>query len=151
MKSLRLILAFPLVCSLSGALVTASEEEYLEYGEIRVVSPERKDTGKVVFAAKADREKILSVNIEAFGKKYVLSDGELEKVTGFPISSLVITHEAGFELTGGHTVHFKLKKVGYKDEKLTEEKALISVSQKKGLDVRRLEPHIVEKVPVGKL
>ena len=111
MNSHKLMLALPLLCLFVGARVTASEEESLEYGEIRVVSPERKDTGKVVFAAKAGEKKFVAVSIEAFGKKYELANEDLEKLAGLPLSSLVITHEAGYERTGGHTVYFKLKKV----------------------------------------
>ena len=140
MKSLRLILGLPLVCCLSGGQVSASEEEYLDqYSEFRVVGTERKDTGKVVFAAKADREKILSVSVEAFGKKYSLSNEELEQISGFPLSSLTISHEAGYERTGGHMVHFRLKSGG--------EKALISVTETKGMSVKRIKPQIERKDP----
>jgi hypothetical protein len=125
----------------------ASEEEFLEYSEIRVVSPERKDTGKVVFAAKASEDKILAVNVEAFGKKFDVAKEDLEKLAGFPLSSLVITHEAGYERTGGHMVHFKLKKRSVQKDQLVEEQALISVTVKKGLSVWKLEKVVQPQAP----
>src|SRR5262245_12797299 len=109
----RLILPLVMVLTCAALMpgsILASEEEFLEYSEIRVVSQERKDTGKVVFAVKASEDKILAVNIEAFGKKFDVAKDDLEKLAEFPLTSLVITHEAGYERTGGHMVHFKFKK-----------------------------------------
>jgi len=130
MNSRTPMVILPLAFCLMTGWGIASEEEYLDhYSEFRVVSPERKDTGKVVFDAKADEKKILAVTIEAFGKKYELSKGELEKIAEFPLRSLTISHEAGYERTGGHMVHFRLKNGG--------EKVLISVTEKKGLNVTK--------------
>src|SRR5678815_4913431 len=131
-RTLPLVLLFATPLLLSVRLM-ASEEEFLEYSEIRVVSPERKDTGKVVFAAKASEDKILDVNVEAFGKKFDVAKEDLEKLAGFQLSSIVITNKARYKLTAMHMVQFKLKKRSVQKDQLVEEQALISVTLNKGL------------------
>lgn len=144
-RGLKIALPLGFVLAVGSAL--ASEEESLEYSEIRIAAPERKDVGKVVFAAKVGENQAQSVRVEAFGKKYELSKVELEKLAELPLSSLGITHEAGYERTGGHTVYFKFKRHRYQDEQLMEEKALISVSIKNGLSVKRMEPKAENSTP----
>jgi hypothetical protein len=119
----------------------ASEEEFLPWSEVRIVGAERKQTGKVVFSAKMAADKFQEVSLEAFGKQSALAKEDLQKLNGFPLSSLVTTHEAGYEVLGGHTVHFKLKKVYYDKPgeimaALIEESITVSVSRGKGLKAR---------------
>jgi hypothetical protein len=135
------LLAAALICPASYA----SEEEFLTWNEVRIVSPQRDDTGQVVFAAKVEGETYREINIEAFGKKYAVGKEDLAKLAAFPLSSLVTTHEAGFARTGGHMVHFKLKKsLNDPDGKLVEQKAAVTISQGQGLSVaaphRQAEP-----------
>jgi hypothetical protein len=102
---------------------------------VRIVSPEREDTGKVVFDAKVDGDKLLEVNIEAFAKKYSVEEQDLRKLDGFPLSSLVITHEPGYAELGGHTVHFKFRRTTYKEGKPIYESIMVDVSKGKGLKI----------------
>jgi hypothetical protein len=119
-----------------GSTLRASEEAFLPWTEVRIVCPKRDDTGQVVFHAKAEERKLLEMNIEAFGKKHAVAKEDLAKLAGFPLSSFVATHEAGYEILGGHTVHFKWKRIFYDAEgKLVEEQAIVSVSKGKGLSV----------------
>jgi len=121
------------ICGVSAGF--ASQEQYLQWNEVRIVSPEREDTGKVVFDAKVDGDKLLEVTIEAFAKKHSVEKEDLRKLDGFPLSSLVITHEAGYEELGGHTVHFKFRRTTYKEGKPIYESIMVDVSKGKGLKI----------------
>jgi hypothetical protein len=121
----------------------ASEEEFLPWCEVRIVGAERKDTGQVIFTAKVAGEKYQDVTIEAFGKQFTLAKEDLRKLNGLPLNSLAITHEAGYESLGGHTVHFKMK-VAYHDKtgSLIEERVALSVSRGKGLTISERSRHV---------
>jgi hypothetical protein len=128
-----ILIAFILMLGIAGC-VRASEEEVLSWSEVRIAGPEREDTGRVMFTAKTAGEQYQEVAIEAFGKKFSVSKEDLQKMNGMPLNSLVITHEAGYESIGGHTVYFKMKRVFYdKAGGLTEERLVLPVSRGKGL------------------
>lgn len=116
---------------LSASSVRASEEEQLPIAEVRIVAAERKETGRVAFHAKVDGDEYKEVRIEAFGKEYPLEKRDLALLSGFPLTSLEITHETGYEKLGGHTVYFKFKRP-VKDPTATS-KGTIIVSKGKGL------------------
>ena len=125
-----------LFVGLGGSLL-ASEEEFVPWSEVRIVSPKHEQTGTVSLTAKLEGAEYKELAVEAFGKKYAIEKKDLARLAGFPPSSLVITHEAGYEQLGGHMVHFKWKR-SYLDAggKLVEEKALVSISKGKGLSVK---------------
>src|SRR5262245_8356772 len=91
-----LLFASLVVPGVEGRL-RASEEEFLTWSEVRIVGAERKDTGKVVFSAKTAGKNYEAVTIEAFGKQFTVAKEDLQKLNGFPLNSLAITHEAGYE------------------------------------------------------
>lgn len=130
----------------AGGTLSASEEEFLEVADVRIVAAERADTGKVVLAAKLAGGSVKEMTVEAFGKKYVLEQGQLDKLAGFPLTSLVMTHEAGYERLGGHTVYFKLKR-SFPDAngRVVERKVVVSVSKGKGLAVAMPAPPAEEQ------
>ncbi|MBM4037918.1 MAG: hypothetical protein FJ290_05335 [Planctomycetes bacterium] len=113
----------------------ASEEEFVVWQEVRIVCAERPETGAIVFEARTDGERYAKVSLSVFGKVYTLNEADRLKLGGFPLSSIALTHEAGYAELGGHTVHVKLKRVLYKAGKLVEERVRISVSKGKGLTV----------------
>jgi hypothetical protein len=113
-----------------------SEEEFLVWNEVRIVSPEREDTGKVVFAAKSDNGRFDTITIEAFGKTHVVGRDDLDKLSHFPLGSLRTMHEAGYERLGGHTIHFKMSYVKYDEQKrLFEHRVTLSVSKGRGIAI----------------
>jgi len=120
--------------------IYASEEDFLKWAEVRIVSPERPDTGRVVFAAKTDGDQYREIAIEAFGRKHPVGDEVLAKLKGFPLNSLVTTHEAGYPQLGGHTVHFKFKRSYYKEGGLVQESVVLSASKGKGLALSGPKP-----------
>jgi hypothetical protein len=140
-----LLFASVVLLGVEGPL-RASEEELLRWSEVRIVGVEREDTGKVVFSAKTAGEKYQDVTIEAFGKQFPVAKEDLPKLNGLPLNSLAITHEAGYERLGGHTVHFKMKVVYYdKAGRLIEERAALSVSRGKGLTISERNQHVLKE------
>lgn len=134
----RICVAASLVVIGFGSVLFASEEEFLVWNEVRIVSPKRDDTGQVVFVAKTEGSEYREITIEAFGKKFSVENEHLASFKGFPLSSLVTTHEAGYERLGGHTVHFKFKRAFYDpDGKLVQEHARVSVSRGKALTIAK--------------
>jgi hypothetical protein len=130
----------------AGTPLAASEEEILPWSEVRIAGPERKDTGTVAFAAKAAGNTFQEVRIEAFGKAFTVAKEDLPKLAGFPLNSLVITHEAGYERLGGHTVHFKMKRLFSDPQKrLIEERIILSVSRGKGLSIAEPTQQVVKE------
>jgi hypothetical protein len=115
--------------------LAASEEEHLVWQEVKITAPERKDTGKVVFSAKTDAEgqAYVSIEIEAFGKMHKVPKETLDKLAAYPLSGLATSHEAGYERLGGHTVHFKFKKLDFTADVPRESTMTLSVSKGRGV------------------
>jgi hypothetical protein len=121
------------ICGVSEGF--ASQEQYLQWNEVRIVSPEAGDAGKVVFDAKVADGRLLEVTIEAFTKKYSVEEEDLRKLDGFPLSGLVITHEPGYAEFGGYTVHFKFRRTTCKEGKPIQASIMVDVSKGKGLKI----------------
>lgn len=120
--------------------VRASEEEFLLWSDVRIACVEREDTGKVVFSAKVAADQYQAITLEAFGKSYPVAKADLPKLKDFPLSNLVMTHEAGYERLGGHTVHFKLKRLTHDAAgALVEERLVLSISRGNGLALSERE------------
>src|SRR5262245_27199492 len=127
--SLAVVLTLP-------ASLSASEEEFLPWSEIRITCADREETGRVVFAAKMSGDKFKEITIEAFGKEHKIAQELRDKLSGFPLSSLATTHEAGFERLRGHMVHFKFKKIDFdKDRNPVEVQIVLSISKGKGATI----------------
>jgi hypothetical protein len=136
---------FPLVLVGSAA---ASEEEFLTWSEVRITFPEREDTGKVVLSVKTNAGKYEEMKIEAFGKTFELGRAELNQLHDFPLNSLVTTHEAGYPKLGGHTIHFKLKRLQYNEQQqMMEHHVIVGISKGKGLAVTGPTIKPVENAP----
>lgn len=102
-------LVFLLAYLIAGPAVHASSEHFLEWSEVRVVGAVHGDIGRVVFTAEVRGDEWRRVEMEAFGKTFSLDAEQCEQLRGFPLSSLWITYEGGWELTGGPTVSFKFR------------------------------------------
>jgi hypothetical protein len=105
----------------------ASEEEFVPWQSVRIESTELKPIGKVILTAHVNEDKISSLEVTVFGRSQILSPEQLAKLKGFPLSSISITHEAGYEKLGGPTLHCKFKREYYNNDKdLIQEHAYIS-------------------------
>ena len=129
-----LILAFLL------AVAHASEEEFIGWRTIKLDCGVVEKAGKISLTASADNTGIESFEIAAFGQTHRLSEADLKRLRGFPLNSLKVTHEAGYPQLGGHTVHFRFRKVYYDaDKKLRQEDAIVSVDERHAVRVSDLK------------
>ncbi len=117
----------------------ASEEEFLSWSEVHLVSLDRPEMGRVAFTAQVREDRWRSVHTEAFGKRFSLDDEQCRQLAGFPLSSIKTTHEVGYEPLGGHTVYFRFKRSFYRNATLVEAEVIIAISRGQGL--RLSGPH----------
>ena len=115
----------------------ASQEMYLPWCEVRIVSDAPDDAGQVEIVASTNSDlEWKSVEVSAFGQKYKLDPKQLTSLKGYDPSSLVISYEPGYQELGGHTVHWALSRTFLnKNENMTQ-KMIISVYKRKGLALR---------------
>ncbi len=112
----------------------ASEESFAIWRNLEVTTHSVSRAGPIRVKATSGEAEIERFEIIAFGRPYSLSEGELKEISKFPLHSLSITHEAGYQITGGYSVHFKFRRVYYDQErKLRDEVAVITVTQDQGL------------------
>jgi hypothetical protein len=130
MRSSLLVISIALVVAASAR---GSEEEFLPWREVRIAMDGNDQTGKLLFTAKTRAFIFQEIRVEAFGKEHAIAKEMLDKLTDFPLDSLVTTHEAGFERLGGHMVHFKFKKVHFdKNRGAIETRIVLSITKNKG-------------------
>jgi len=135
-KYSNIILLSLFILFFAGFSVEASAEEVLRWRTVEIDCFEDKQTGIVHFSAKTDGQRIGSVTLKAFGKSFSLRSSHLKKIRSFPLDSLKVTHEAGYEKPGDYTVLFKLARTTHdKSRKPHHEEAVISISKGKGLAV----------------
>ena len=122
---------------------TASEEEFLGWTSAVIQCGKTSEAGDISCEIKTGEKGWEKFVIQAFGKTYTLPATDLGKLTGFPLSSLRTTHEAGYEELGGYTVHFRFDRTFYNPEKkLVTEIIYVSVT-KNGVTIsdRRTKEH----------
>jgi len=141
------IAALILTGLLTVTTARASEEEFLPWQEVRIVCAQRPETGKVELMAVADTNGYRQVEIVAFGKKHTVPAADLAKLRRFPLDSLRLTHETGYEELGGHTVHLRLKRENCIPGGYVEETVVISVSRGKGLAISEPRQREFSKFP----
>jgi hypothetical protein len=109
----------------------ASQEEFLEWQSLVIQCRETPKAGKISCEVSMGEKGVYSqFAIHAFGKDHTLTEAQLAKLAGFPLSSLRSTHEAGYEEIGGYTVHFRLRRDRYDDaKKLVSEVVYVSVNK----------------------
>jgi len=115
-----------------------SEEQFVPWGNVDITCPDISGSGIVRFRAKAESFRVVSVSVEAFGRQYTLSDDQIRQIGDFPLSSLSITHEGGYKELGGHTVHFKFRRMFYDASKeLRDERLVISFPKESEIRIFR--------------
>src|SRR5687768_14686689 len=130
-------LALAVLCTAIPISALASEEDHLVWKSVQIGFGESPETGKIGLNASADKNGLTSLEITAFGRTFAPKPPELELVREFPLESLRVTTEPGYEKTGGTTIHFRFQREYYdKVSKLLliREEAVLSV-QKGGLTI----------------
>jgi len=106
----------------------ASEEECVPWQSVTVKSPELPVAGIVTIEASTHDGAYQKLTVGAFGRTHTLAAAELKRLEGFPLSSLTLTHEAGYASLGGHTLHLKFNRTYYDEaKKLTQKTIVISI------------------------
>lgn len=123
-----------LMCFVIAEGAFASEEVHAIWSSVEIATDKIAHAGRVTVSAKTSGAGISKLTISAFGRVFNVAGDELKKIADYPIASIQITHEGGYEILGGYTVHLRLRRTYYdSDKKLRDEIALVSVSEKKGL------------------
>jgi hypothetical protein len=119
-----------IVFLISTCVVSASEEEMLNWHSVVIQCGTTPEAGTVACEIRTEDTKWQKFTIQAFGKTHALPASDLKKLSGFPLSSLRTSHEAGYEILGGYTVHFRFARTFYNPEKkLVTETIYVSVTK----------------------
>ncbi len=119
----------------------ASEEEFVPWQSVTVKSPEIPAVGIVTIEASTQGDSYQRLTVAAFGRTQALSAADLKRLDGFPLSSLTLTHEAGYASLGGHTLHLKFNRTYYDEaKKLTQKTIVISVPKDATITISEPEP-----------
>ena len=139
----KIMLALFTMVVIPAITATASEEDFLAWTSVVVQCGKTPEAGDISCEIKAGEKGWEKFVIQAFGKTHTLPAADLVKLSGFPLSSLQTTHEAGYEELGGYSVNFRFDRTFYNsDKKLVTEIIYVSVT-KKGFAVsdRRTKTH----------
>jgi hypothetical protein len=124
----------------------ASQEQYLGWSEVRIVSAGVEDTGEVSFVASVSNSgEWKRVEVSAFGKKFTLDEKQRTALKEYPAFSIVNTYEPGYEQLGGHTVHWKFKRLYREGDRLMEREVVVSISKGKCLEIREWDGKPAER------
>lgn len=97
-----------LVLALSGVAATASEEGILPLSTFRLSSNGNAQSGPVTVYGEQSAKGLSSLRIEAFGRRMLLSNEQLAKVSGGSVNGAQISYEVGYTKGGGRTVYVVL-------------------------------------------
>ncbi|MEM7792233.1 MAG: hypothetical protein AAF546_12590 [Verrucomicrobiota bacterium] len=127
MKARLLLLAFLILSSITSS---ASEELSLGWDSVSLEIPGAEEAGLVSLEIECPEGIWKTFKFECFGESYSLTEKELENLREFPLSSLNTTHEGGWEILGGYTIHFKFHRIYYDEEmNLVRQDVAVSVNK----------------------
>jgi hypothetical protein len=136
-RSLRIL--HLMLLALSCGQARASEEEVVSWQSVVIKADGTPETGMIRVEASTGEKELASLHIHAFGKEEAVGKADLEKLRGYPLASIVITHEPGYESIGGHTVNIRLKRTRYNEAKeLKTEVMVISLPKNAALRVMKM-------------
>lgn len=87
--------------------VYSSQEGTLILSEFKIESAGIGESGKIKLSGHQDHSGFSRIEIEAFDKKYRLSDKQLKKLNGLLWNGVQLTYERGYEKLGGRTVYIR--------------------------------------------
>lgn len=139
MKAVPCVLLFLLLVLDGGTSSFASEEDHVSWKSVMIETEPAPETGAVRVTATTNKDELTSLRIHAFNREESLGEADLEKLRGYPLASIVITREPGYESIGGYTVHARLKRTLYSTSKtLKAEVMIISLSKKGTIKVMQM-------------
>jgi hypothetical protein len=132
MKTLPCASLLVLLLTLASESLTGSEEFIHSWKSVVIKADGTPETGHILVEGEISGDMYSSFRIHAFGRDQALEKTELEKLRGYPLASIQITSEPGYESIGGYTVHARLKRTRYDDSKKLKTDVLVISLQKKG-------------------
>ncbi len=107
-----------------------SEEQFAVWSRVRIECEPCGKAGKVSVEATVGSGTYRSMRITAFGRQHAVDAQTVKQLAGFPLSSIRVTHEVGYPIVGGYSVHLRLKRIFYSEKKeLIQETALITICE----------------------
>jgi hypothetical protein len=138
MKPPHRALCFLLLALICGPVI-GSEEDIRPWQSVTIKADGPPETGDIRVEAEVSAHGFASFRIHAFGREEALTRAELEKLRGYPLASISVTSEPGYESIGGYTVHARLKRTFYDDaKKLKTEVTIISLPKKGTIKVMKM-------------
>ncbi|HSI64511.1 MAG TPA: hypothetical protein VLE43_15390 [Candidatus Saccharimonadia bacterium] len=132
-------LLFLLLLALASGPAMGSEESFVPWQSVVIKADGTPETGTIRVEASTGEQGLASLRIHAFGREETVGKADLEKLRGYPLASIVITHEPGYESIGGHTVNVRLKRTQYNEAKeLKTEVMVISLPKNAALRVMKM-------------
>ncbi len=127
----KILVAVLIMAVIPPFAARASEEDFLAWTSAVIQCGKTPEAGDVSCEIKVGEKGWDTFTIQAFGETHTLSPTDLAKLSGFPLSSLQTTHEAGYEELGRYSVHFRFDRTFYNpDKKLVNEIIYVSVTRK---------------------
>jgi len=131
----KIMVALLMTAVIPAIAATASQEDLLAWTSAVIQCGKTPEAGDISCEIKAGEKGWEKFVIHAFGKTHTLPATDIAKLSGFSLSSLRTTHEAGYEELGGYSVNFLFDRTFYNsDKKLVTEIVYVSVT-KKGVTV----------------
>jgi len=107
-----------------------SQEQFAVWSRVRIDCEPCGKAGKVSVEATVSSGTYRSMRITAFGREHALDAQAVKQLSGFPLSSIRVTHEAGYAEVGGYSLHVRLERLFHDGKKqLRQETALITICE----------------------
>lgn len=120
---------------LSTVQVFSSEEDFLGWQSVTIgLKTPGKNKDVEVIASQNRQFEFDKFLIKIDGTEYKLNENQLKQLNGYPLSSISLTHEAGYEKVGGYTIGIRLTNRFYQKDTLINNIVRISIN-KRGLSI----------------
>ena len=120
------------VLALACTAASASEEDILRLSTFQLSSPGNGDSGRVTVSGEQSGERVLSLQIEAFGRRTSLSKEQLAKLPSGLVNGVQLNYEVGYEKLGGRTIYVVLSTGHTRVTRVTQ---VVSVNERGGVEV----------------
>lgn len=130
---MKKIVSIFLILGLFVSYALASQEGVLSFSSFIVESPGIGESGPVVVSGeKNSKNEIISLNIEAFGRKYELTE-KLKEIPRLLYNGIQVSYEHGYKELGGKSIYVSLS-VGFTSG--VTEKILIIVTESGRIEIK---------------
>ncbi len=108
MSLAKIISLFVFAVLLGLPSANASEEDFAIWKSIKIEFGSLGKAGPSTLEIDTGKSGIEKFVLFSFAKTVSLTEVDLAKIRNFPLQSIKVTHEAGYEEIGGYSVHVRL-------------------------------------------